>query len=117
MSTFHLSIKVNHLEKVVDYYTTILGCSIGMEGHNWKDILFFGHQVTVHQASENQEVYPVDHFGVIIKKEEWDNLIIKLRTLGVDFLLEPTYSDDQRFGKFLIQDPADNILEIKCNET
>jgi extradiol dioxygenase family protein len=35
------------------------------------DIIFFGHQLTLHQETSLMKVHPIDHFGVILEKDEW----------------------------------------------
>ncbi len=46
---FHLSLVVPDLNRVRAFYVDVLGCRVGREMGSWLDILFFGHQLTIHQ--------------------------------------------------------------------
>lgn len=114
---FHLSFSVGDLESTKYFYHGILGCNIGRERQTWMDLDFFGHQITVHQAAENGcEIAPIDHFGVILDKFEWENLLTLLKGSKVDLFLEPSFSKlgelDEK-AKFMVKDPDGNILEFK----
>lgn len=114
--SFHLSFSVPVKTSVKHFYTTILDCKIGRDEDTWFDVLFFGHQLTIHQASDQQKAIKIDHFGPILSKPEWQNVIDRCRQHHIEFLLIPTLKNEGKSdesGKFLIQDPAGNVLEFK----
>lgn len=76
---FHLSFVVPDKEKVKAFYLGALGCSLGRDNETWFDILFFGHQITIHQATSKMPAYKIDHFGPILTKEDWLGLSKKLQ--------------------------------------
>ncbi len=71
MKPFHLLFVVPNLEKVRNFYVNILGCEVGRDTGKWIDIIFFGHQITIHQEREGITAKAIDHFGPVLEKEEW----------------------------------------------
>lgn len=116
MKPFHLSFVVPCLEKAKDFYIGVLGCSIGRDTGTWIDILFFGHQITMHQESENMKAKAIDHFGPILEKETWLAALEQCKAQGVEFIMQPTLKNEganEESGKFIVLDPAKNIVEFK----
>ena len=94
---FHLAIPVHDLEIAREFYGDILGCSAGRESENWIDFNFFGHQLVTH-LDKNMNIsdstntvdgnrVPLPHFGIILKKKDWDTLAKKLSAANVDFIV------------------------------
>lgn len=113
---FHLSFAVPDIEQAKEFYVDLLGCDIGRDNDNWVDILFFGHQVTVHQQNENMPAVAIDHFGPVLDKNEWLSISEKCAAEKVNFILAPSVKDegtDTEEGKFIVNDPAGNVLEFK----
>lgn len=113
---FHLSFVVPDKEKSKRFYLEALGCALGRDNKDWFDILFFGHQITVHQANEKMAAFKIDHFGAILSKEEWLSLAARCQEYSVPFVLEPMIGNEgteDEFGKFFINDPSGNALEMK----
>lgn len=111
---FHLSLAVNDLQVSKDFYCS-LGCEIGREKDKWLDIHFFGHQVTLFH-SQDRQVQPIDHFGVILNKRDWLALLDKVKALGLTIALAPKYhkpGERDEKAKFMLQDPDGNLLEFK----
>ena len=50
---FHLAFPVSDLEKAREFYTNILGCTLGRESDKWIDFNFFGHQIVAHLSPED----------------------------------------------------------------
>ena len=123
---FHLAIPVHDLEIAREFYGDILGCSTGRESENWIDFNFFGHQLVTHldknmQISDSTNTVdgnrvPVPHFGIILKKKDWDTLAKKLSAANVDFIVEPRTRFKDNTGEqstMFIKDPSGNALEFK----
>lgn len=123
---FHLAIPVHDLEIAREFYGDILGCSTGRESENWIDFNFFGHQLVTH-LDKNMNIsdstntvdgnrVPVPHFGIILKKKDWDTLAKKLSAANVDFIIEPRTRFKDNTGEqstMFIKDPSGNALEFK----
>ena len=113
---FHLSFVVSDLEAAKSFYIEVLGCSLGRNSGTWVDILFFGHQLAIHQERENLSAVAIDHFGSVLTKPEWLALSERIGSRSIGFRLEPRIENEgtpNESGKFVIQDPASNILEFK----
>jgi extradiol dioxygenase family protein len=113
---FHLSIVVPDLEHARAFYVNLLGCTVGRDKGQWIDILFYGHQMTLHQEREGMVAKSIDHFGPILEKEEWKRISDRFRSNGIAFELQPIIREegsDIESGKFIVKDPAGNILEFK----
>jgi len=113
---FHLSFVVPDKKLAKQFYIDILGCSLGRDNKTWFDILFFGHQLTIHQASENMPAFKINHFGPILDRKEWLDIIQKCEVHEIDILMPATIKNtgqSDESGKFIIKDPCGNILEFK----
>lgn len=113
---FHLSFAVPDLEATKIFYLNILGCDSGTVHDTWLNINFYGHQLTLHQASDYMPAKTIDHFGPIIDKETWLVIAQKCRSNKISFELPPTTlhaNTTIESGKYIIKDPAGNRLEFK----
>ncbi len=123
---FHLAIPVHDLEIAREFYGDILGCYTGRESENWIDFNFFGHQLVTHldksmNISDSTNTVdgdrvPVPHFGIILKKKNWDTLAKKLSAANVEFIIEPRTRFKDNTGEqstMFIKDPSGNALEFK----
>ncbi|WP_179957649.1 VOC family protein [Exilibacterium tricleocarpae] len=113
---FHLSFVVPDLEQSREFYVNLLGCKVGRDAGTWIDIVFFGHQLTLHQERPGMAARPIDHFGPILEKTHWQSIAQKLTAGGVGFQLPPTVKGDGtdlESGKYIVKDPAGNLLEFK----
>ena len=113
---FHLSFVVPKLRLAEEFYVNFLGCKKGRDTGQWIDIIFFGHQLTLHQETENMKAQSIDHFGVILDKAEWLSIVQKIEVENIPFILSPsekTNDDNSESGKFIIKDPASNLIEFK----
>ena len=116
LKPFHLSFVVPDLQQARKFYLDSLGCDLGRDTAAWIDIIFFGHQLTLHQQNENMESKVIDHFGPVLDKEQWQALSQKLIASNTEFQLKPTIKNQgnkKESGKFIIKDPAGNIIEFK----
>ena len=48
LQPFHLAFPVKDLLKTKEFYTQILGCTLGRSSDHWIDFNLFGHQVVAH---------------------------------------------------------------------
>tara|TARA_R110000787_G_scaffold177046_5_gene289107 strand:+ start:754 stop:1140 length:387 start_codon:yes stop_codon:yes gene_type:complete len=113
---FHLSFVVPKLRLAEEFYVNFLGCKKGWDASKWIDIIFFGHQLTLHQETDNMKAQSIDHFGVILEKAEWLSIAQKVEVQCIPFVLSPnvkTNDDSSESGKFIIKDPANNVIEFK----
>ena len=124
---FHLAFPVSDLAEARAFYGQLLGCREGRSSHDWVDFDFFGHQIVAHLTAsgpEHQahnvvdgEEVPVRHFGVILSLPEWKELAEKLRSRGVEFIIEPQIRFEGSPGEqatFFFKDPSGNALEFKA---
>jgi uncharacterized protein len=113
---FHLSFAVPDKARARSFYIEFLGCSLGRDNETWFDILFFGHQLTIHQASPSNPAFQINHFGPILSNTDWLKLVKKCEANNIEFLLSPSVKNkgkEDESGKFVIKDPSGNILEFK----
>ena len=122
---FHLAFPARDLEETRDWYTEILGCSVGRESSDWIDFNMFGHQVVAHLSSSldsadanevDGENVPVRHFGVILEPSVWNHLKERVISKGVKFIIKPTIRFEGKSGEqhtMFIEDPSGNALEFK----
>lgn len=116
LQPFHLSFIVPDADKAKAFYLDILGCDLGRDMGDWFDIIFFGHQITIHQERQVLVSRPIDHFGPILDKAQWECLSQRLANCDVKFTLKPTVKNAGRpdeSGKYIVVDPAGNLLEFK----
>lgn len=124
---FHLAFPVKNLEETFDFYTKVLGCSIGRTSDHWIDFNMWGHQVVAHlspdEAKESAKNavdghgVPVRHFGVILEMEEWEKLAESVKKAGVEFVIEPYIRFKGEAGEqatMFFLDPSGNALEFKA---
>ena len=59
---------------------------------------------------------PVRHFGVILPWKDWHTLSEKLKSIGIDFIIEPYIRFEGQVGEqgtMFFLDPSGNALEFK----
>ncbi len=126
MPSFHLAFPVNDLGKAHIFYHDLLGCPLGRTSDRWIDLNFFGHQITAHLRSNEEEPadtnavdgeqVPVRHFGAILDWDDWEALSEKLKAAGADFIIQPRVRFRGKAGEqgtFFVRDPSGNALEFK----
>jgi len=113
---FHLSVVVPDLASARQFYVDLLGCKTGRENRMWIDVIFYGHQITIHQQHNGMVARAIDHFGPILGKEDWLSVSDLLKANDTEFVMQPTIIGpgcDTETGKFIVKDPAGNTLEFK----
>ena len=123
---FHLAFPVLNLKKAENWYTNILGCTVGRKSNQWIDFNLFGHQIVAHLADNinstktndvDGDNIPIRHFGVILSIPKWNELVKRLKNLNVEFLIKPHVRFENLKGEqhtLFIKDPDGNALEFKA---
>ncbi len=123
---FHLAFPVKDLESSREFYGEILGCEEGRSSECWIDFNLFGHQIVAHLAPDASGVrsvndvdadhVPVPHFGIVLPPEEFHVLAERLKSKGVQFVIEPKTRFKGEVGEqatMFFLDPSGNALEFK----
>ncbi len=123
---FHLAFPVRDLNEAREFYAGVLECGEGRSSAEWIDFNLFGHQIVAHLApSENFKQHfnevdadhvPVPHFGIVLPMDEWRNLAEKLKSKGVEFVIDPKIRFAGETGEqatMFFLDPSGNALEFK----
>ena len=127
LAPFHLAFPVKNLKDTKDFYTDILGCSLGRTNEKWIDFNFYGHQITAHLSPESfiqkdisnkvdGKDVPVRHFGVILEWDTWHQLSSNLKENNIDFIIDPYIRFKGEVGEqatMFFLDPSGNALEFK----
>ena len=122
--SFHLAIPVDCLDKARNFYGSKLGFEEGRSDDHWIDYNFFGHQLVCHiselNKSNNNEVdgknVPIPHFGIILEWDDFDSFSSKLKTVNINFIIEPYLRFSGLPGEqktMFFKDPFGNALEFK----
>ncbi len=122
---FHLAFPVHDLDAARDFYGGVLECPEGRSSERWIDFDLFGHQIVAHlsesagvRASNHVDAddVPVPHFGIVLPMGEWKALADKLRSSGIEFIIEPKIRFAGEVGEqatMFFLDPSGNALEFK----
>ncbi len=126
LQPFHLAFPVHDLFEAKEFYTKILGCTLGRSSEHWIDFNLFGHQVVAHlnpdelsktkTSNVDDKQVPVRHFGIILEWEKWHQFSIELKEKGVEFIIEPYIRFKGEIGEqatMFFLDPSGNALEFK----
>ena len=126
LQPFHLAFPVHDLSEAKEFYTKILGCTLGRSSEHWIDFNLFGHQVVAHlnpdelsktkTSNVDDKQVPVRHFGIILEWEKWQKFSIELKEKGVEFIIEPYIRFKGEIGEqatMFFLDPSGNALEFK----
>jgi hypothetical protein len=125
---FHLAMPVDDLAAARHFYGEILGCPEGRSDDTWVDFDLHGHQFVAHldrTSSARRQIsndvdgdaVPVPHFGVLLTPDAWSELAERLRSAGVEFVIEPHTRFVGEVGEqstMFLLDPAGNALEFKA---
>lgn len=123
---FHLAMPVDDLAAARLFYGEVLGLEEGRSADTWVDWNLHGHQFVTHLAPKGaQRVHnpvdghdvPVPHFGLILSVPDFQKLAERLRTAGIEFVIEPYVRFEGEKGEqrtMFLLDPAGNALEFKA---
>lgn len=123
---FHLAFPVRDLEEARNFYSGILECEEGRSSDHWIDFNLFGHQIVAHLADNSSAVHhnevdsksvPVPHFGIVLTMEDFNKFAEKLKSKGIQFVIEPYIRFKGQVGEqatMFFLDPSGNALEFKA---
>lgn len=130
LTPFHIAFPVDDLDSARRFYGEVLGCPEGRSSDQWIDFDLFGHQIVAHRVPSMEaraghnpvdgHDVPVPHFGVVLPPAEWKALAARLKSAGVEFVIEPHTRFEGEPGEqstMFFLDPAGNALEFKAFET
>jgi extradiol dioxygenase family protein len=126
---FHLAFPVKDLAEARAFYGGVLECEEGRSSDIWVDFNLFGHQIVTHLApaavdavgvratnNVDKDHVPIPHFGIVMQMDEWKALAGKLKSKGVEFIIEPKIRFEGEIGEqatMFFLDPSGNALEFK----
>ena len=123
---FHLAFPVSDLAEAREFYGGVLECDEARSSDRWVDFNLYGHQIVTHLAPEfkrqavangvDADAVPIPHFGIVLQMDDWKALAEKLRSKGVEFIIEPKIRFAGEIGEqatMFFLDPSGNALEFK----
>ena len=126
METFHLALPVTDLVLARNFYSEVLGLKERRSAFNWVDYDFWGHQLSLQLVKEKNkklestmidgDQVPAGHFGLILSKAKWEDLVKDLEGKKLKFVIAPKirFKDKpEEQGTFFVTDPFGNFLEFK----
>ena len=129
VAPFHIAFPVDNLDAARHFYGDVLGCPEGRSSDTWIDFDLFGHQIVAHLKPGAREALhrnavdlhdvPVPHFGVVLSMADWHAFAERMKSRGVQFIIEPHIRFKGQPGEqatMFFLDPAGNALEFKAFE-
>ena len=126
MNVFHLAYTVTDLDSASRFYGELLECQEGRSTDTWVDFNFFGNRLSLHvgkvvkrsKTTSNVDdiSVPVPHFGCVLDWDTFHNLADKLKSAGIQFIIEPTIRFKGMPGEqatMFFEDPFQNAIEFK----
>ena len=127
MNVFHLAYTVTDLDSARRFYGELLGCQEGRSTDTWVDFNFFGNQLSLHvgevvkRSKANSEVdnisVPMPHFGCVLEWNSFHDLADKLKSAGIQFIIEPNVRFKDLPGEqmtMFFEDYSGNAIELKA---
>ena len=124
---FHLAFPVHDLDAARELYGSVLECEEGRSSECWIDFNLYGHQIVTHLAPNiagtkstnhvDADNVPVPHFGIVLPMDEFKTFADKLKSKGVEFVIEPKIRFQGEVGEqatMFFLDPSGNALEFKA---
>lgn len=128
LTPFHVAVPVHDIEAARKFYREVLGCGEGRSDTHWTDFDLFGHQFVIHykpKPAEDDKGHsnpvdghdvPVPHYGVVLEWDVWHQLVDRLKTHNISFIIEPYIRFKGQPGEqatMFFLDPCGNALEFK----
>ena len=131
LTPFHVALQVRDIDEARHFYTAVLGCAEGRSAAQWADFDLYGHQlvchlnpsigsqgrISAHHNSVDAHSVPVPHCGVVLAMDDWTMLAQRLKTHGIQFVVEPYIRFAGQPGEqatLFFMDPSGNALEFKA---
>ena len=127
MTISHIACTVTDLDSARNFYGELLGCEEGRSTETWVDFDFFGNQLSLHigevvkrskTTSKVDDVsVPMPHFGCVLDWQSFHDMAEKLKSAGVQFIIESTIRFEGKSGEqatMFFEDPFQNALEFKA---
>ena len=127
MNVFHLAYTVTDLDSARSFYGELLGCQEGRSTDTWVDFNFFGNQLSLHvgevvkrskTTSKVDDIsVPMPHFGCVLDWNTFHNLADKLKSAGIQFIVEPNVRFKDLPGEqmtMFFEDYSGNAIELKA---
>ena len=99
-TAFHMSLPCLSVKETKNFYTNIIGASIGRSSQTWVDVNLFGHQLTFIKAQKfnfnspnyvfEGKILPSFHFGVIVGETAWKTIYKNLKEKKLE-LVDDTF--------------------------
>ena len=126
MNVFHLAYTVTDLDSARSFYGELLGCQEGRSTETWVDFNFFGNQLSLHvgevvkrskTTSKVDDIsVPIPHFGCVLDWDTFHHLTDKLKSAGIQFIIEPNVRFKDLPGEqmtMFFEDYSGNSIEFK----
>ena len=122
---FHFAMEVGDIDKAMEFYCDLLGCRAGPGEEGWRDIDFWGNELTLHSGGSprgwtmhgvDMSRVPVPHFGVHLPREAYGAIKQRIAEKGVGYLVPPYVrfeGTEYEQETFFTADPHGNVLELK----
>ncbi|MEO9533515.1 MAG: VOC family protein [Crocinitomicaceae bacterium] len=129
ISPFHVAVPIYDLQEAKEFYLNCFKCEVGRTSDHWIDLNLYGHQFVLHlrprPEKEDQSHFnevdgksvPVPHYGVVLEWKQWEELAARVKSLGIDFVIEPYIRFKGEVGEqatMFFLDPSGNALEFKA---
>ena len=127
MNVFHLAYTVTNLDSARSFYGELLGCQEGRSTDTWVDFNFFGNQLSLHvgevvkrskTTSKVDDIsVPIPHFGCVLDWSTFHDLADKLKSAGIQFIVEPNVRFKDLPGEqmtMFFEDYSGNAIELKA---
>lgn len=123
---FHLALPCVSINKTRLFYKDVLGAEIGRSAVKWADINLYGHQITFTECGPfqfdsksynfNGDILPSFHFGVILKNDDWNKVLERLKSKNVSIMSQVKFLENKtgEHQSFFVKDPNDFTVEFKC---
>ncbi|MFN7038416.1 MAG: hypothetical protein ACK4OM_02450 [Alphaproteobacteria bacterium] len=134
MRQFHLALPINTKENVIEFYLNVLELPVKILNEEIFFVDFFGtnlafnfnkdytapelFSMTKKDIEEARKNYLIKsfHFGALISKKEFDQLILNCKKHNIKFIIEPNIINEgkhnEQFLAFILG-PCDHIIEIR----
>ena len=104
-TVFHMSLPCLSVKETKNFYTEIVGATVGRSSQTWLDVNLFGHQLTFIKAQKfnfnspnyvfEGKILPSFHFGVIVDETTWTSIYKKLKEKKLQLVDQSLFLKDK----------------------